>query len=305
MSGLDFTAMRRVRVKHQSIYPSYFLIPALLLYSALFILPSLLGFGFSLTNWNSYSTKISYIGFENFKEIFSVAGRSLSFLANTLKFAAVTTILKVGIGLMLALAVNHKLKTKSILRTVFYLPVVLSPLVIGLVFTSIFHPVYGLLNRMLSSAGLEGLTRQWLTDISTAMGAVMSVEVWRLSGYCMVIFLAGLQGIPNMYYEAAEIDGANAIQKFMRITLPFLKPAFTVNIILNIIRGLKVFDIIFVLTRGGPGYATGVMNTAVFYEFSAGRYGFATALGVVIFLITTVVAFAVLGVLNRNEEALA
>ena len=288
-------------MRRQSLYPGYFLVPALLLYSGLFILPSLLGFGFSLTNWNSYSSKISFVGFENFREIFSSTGRSLLFLANTLKFAIVTTILKVVLGLFLALAVNQEFRTRNVLRTVFYLPVVLSPLVIGLVFTSIFHPVDGLLNSTLRAVGLHGLTRQWLADVSTAMGAVMSVEVWRLSGYCMVIFLAGLQIIPRMYYEAADIDGANAFRKFLMITLPFLKPAITVNIILNLIWGLKVFDIVFVLTRGGPGYATGVLNTAVFYEFSAGRYGFATALGVVIFLITTIVAFAVLRILDRRE----
>jgi len=288
-------------VKRHSLYPQYFLIPALLLYSALFIVPSLLGFGFSLTNWNSYSSQIKYIGFENFREIFSASGRSLLFLWNTIKFALVTTVLKVVFGLLLALAVNRKLVTRNVLRTVFYLPVVLSPLVIGLVFTSVFHPVDGLLNNFLSAVGLHGLTRQWLADVSTAMGAVMSVEVWRLSGYCMVIFLAGLQVIPSMYYEAAEIDGAGGFKKFWMITVPFLKPAFTVNIILNLIWGLKVFDIVFVLTRGGPGYATGVLNTAVFMEFSAGRYGFATALGVVIFLITTVVAFAVLRLLDRRE----
>lgn len=288
-------------MKRQSLYPGYFLIPALLLYSALFILPSVLGFGFSLTNWNSYSDKISFVGLENFREIFSSSGRSLSFLANTLKFALVTTLFKVIIGLLLALALNRKFVTRNVLRTVFYLPVVLSPLVIGLVFTSIFHPVDGLLNSTLRAIGLGGLTRQWLVDVSTAMGAVMSVEVWRLTGYCMVIFLAGLHVIPSMYYEAADIDGANGLKKFWMITVPFLKPAFTVNIILNLIWGLKVFDIVFVLTRGGPGYATGVLNTAVFYEFSAGRYGFATALGVVIFVITTIVAFAVLRTLDRRE----
>ncbi len=288
-------------MKRQSLYPGYFLISALLLYSALFILPSILGFGFSLTNWNSFSNKIRYIGFENFREIFSSSGRSFSFLVNTLKFALTTTVLKVLIGLLLALALNRDFRTKNILRTVFYLPVVLSPLVIGLVFTSIFHPVDGLLNAILNAVGLHGLTRQWLADVSTAMGAVMSVEVWRLSGYSMVIFLAGLQVIPGMYYEAADIDGANGLKKFVMITLPFLRPAFTVNVILNLIWGLKVFDIVFVLTRGGPGYATGVLNTAVFYEFSAGRYGFATALGVVIFLITTFVAFVTLRLLDRRE----
>jgi raffinose/stachyose/melibiose transport system permease protein len=137
------------------------------------------------------------------------------------------------------------------------------------------------------------------------MPSVMAVEVWRMSGYCMVIFLAGLKVIPQNLFEAADIDGASAVQKFFKITLPFLQPSISINVILNLIWGLKVFDLIFVLTRGGPGYATGVLNTAVFFEYSSGRYGMATALGVVIFVITSIIALLVLRVLNRNTVELA
>jgi raffinose/stachyose/melibiose transport system permease protein len=137
------------------------------------------------------------------------------------------------------------------------------------------------------------------------MPTVISVEVWRMAGYCMVIFLAGLQTIPKSYYEAAEMDGAGYLQRLGHITLPFLRPALTVTTILNLVYGLTAFDIIFVLTRGGPGRITSVMNTAVFFEFSYGRYGIATALGVIIFAITLVIAFFTLKLLQRRETEVA
>jgi len=292
-------------MKARTIYPIAFILPALVLYLALFILPSLIGIGYSLTDWNAYSEEVHYIGFENFKDILSADPKNMLFIENTLLFAAVTTVLKVLIGLALALLLNRSLKTRNALRTVFYLPVVLSPLVIGLVFTSVFNPTRGLLTTALKLLGLGALARNWLVDMRTAMPSIMAVEVWRLSGYCMVIFLAGLKVIPESYFEAADIDGASRWQKFHRITFPFLQPALTINVVLNLIWGLKVFDIVFVLTRGGPGYATGVLNTAVFYEYSSGRYGAATALGVVIFAITSVFALFVLRLLNRRDVELA
>jgi raffinose/stachyose/melibiose transport system permease protein len=291
-------------MRSKTIYPQWFILPALVLYVALFILPSVIGFGYGLTNWNAWSNDLRWVGLENFAEIFSGDPRYLLFIWNTVLFAVVTTALKVAIGLGLALLLSGDLKSSNALRTIFYLPVVLSPLVIGLVFTSVLNPTRGLLTQALRAVGLGGLARNWLVDLSTAMPSVMAVEVWRMSGYCMVIFLAGLKVIPVSFYEAAEMDGASAIQRFRAITLPFLQPALSVTVILNLIWGLKVFDLVFVLTRGGPGYATGVLNTAVFFEYSSGRYGMATALGVVIFLITTVVALAVLRALTRRAVEL-
>jgi len=284
----------------KKIYPQYFIIPGFLLYTILFILPSVLGFGYSLTDWNVYTEKINFIGLENFVEIFTYPTNKL-LIMNTIKYAITTTVFKVIIGLFLALLLNEGLRSKNILRTIFYIPAILSPLVIGLVFTSIFNPVRGLLSQFLNIIGMGNFTHEWLADINTAMPAVMSVEIWRFSGYCMVIFMAGLQLIPRSLYEAAEIDGAGKIQKFSHITLPFLTPSITINIILNIIWGLKVFDIIFVLTKGGPGHLTEVLNIAVFTQFSAGRYGFATAFGVVIFIFTSAIAFTILRLLNKKK----
>ncbi len=283
------------------IYPQYFIIIGLLVYTIFYMVPSILSIGYSLTDWNTYRPEVNFVGLKNFKEIFVESGRYLKYISNTIIFAVVTTAFKVLFGLILALILNEAIRGKNILRAIFYIPVTLSPLAIGLMFTSIFKLDVGLVNRLLSSVGLDNLTRSWLHSAQTAMPAVMSVETWRGAGFCMIIFLAGLQTIPPSLYDAAKVDGANYLQRLIHLTIPFLKPAFVIIIVLNLIGGLKVFDIIFALTRGGPGDTTGVLNTAVFFAYSSGRYGFATALGVVSFILAMSVSFAAIRILTRRE----
>jgi raffinose/stachyose/melibiose transport system permease protein len=246
-----------------------------------------------------------FVGLANFVEIFSNDPKLLRFIGNTLLFTVVTTTGKIAIGLALALLLHEKSRGAAVLRTIFYLPVVLSPLIIGLIFRSIFDPSRGLINQALRAAGLDALARQWLADPATAMPAVMSVEIWRLTGFCMVVFLAGLQLIPRELYEAAKIDGAGAGWTFRAVTLPFLRHAFTINFVMNVIWGLKTFDIVFVLTRGGPGDLTGVMQTGIFLAFSSGLYGLATAMGVVMFVLTAGAALVTLRALSHREVDVA
>ena len=149
--------------------------------------------------------------------------------------------------------------------------------------------------------GLGSLALHWLTDVSLAMWSVIAVDVWRGVGYIMVILIAGLQAIPRDYYEAASIDGASGRQTFRHITLPLLMPVLTVTTVLNLLYGLKVFDIVFVLTRGGPGRATDTVFTAIFDDFSKGRYGIATALSTLLFLVMIVLSFATIRLMRREE----
>lgn len=289
-------------MNQKKIYPLYFLAIPAAIYGVLYFLPSLFSFYYAMTDWNSFSDQIHFVGFDNFIQIFEDGNGYLRSLKNTLLFAFATTVLKNVFGLLLALLLNTAMKTTSILRTVFYLPVTLSALVVGLMFSSVFHPEYGLINQVLSGIGLESLTRAWLVDKSTAMFSVILVEVWKSTGFNMVIYLAGLQTVPKMYYEAATIDGAKGWQIFSHITLPLIMPSISVNLILNLINGFKVFDLVFVLTKGGPGNLTQVLNTAVFQEFSAGRYGVSTAFGVILLLITAVVALSTLKILSSKSE---
>lgn len=292
---------RALQVNQKKTYPAYFLIFPLALYSIFFMIPSLMGLGLSFTNWNASSPDIKFVGFEHFINIFTNR-RNLLIIRNTFVVAVVTTIFKNLIGLLLALGLNRKFKSQNLLRSVYFFPVTLAPLIIGLVFISIFDVDSGVFNQFLNAVGLSALTNDWLGQINTALGAVIFVEIWRLVGQNMVIYLAGLQGISPDYLEAADIDGAGAWKKFWRITLPQLLPSIRINVILNIIAGLKIFDIVFVLTNGGPARATEVLNTSIFKEYSAGRFGFSTALGLVMFLITSIIAFGLLRAMSDGEE---
>ncbi|MBK8022621.1 MAG: sugar ABC transporter permease [Chloroflexi bacterium] len=283
------------------IYPFYFAFGALALYLAFVVLPGFMGIAYSLTDWNSYSTEVNFVGLDNFATIFSGSGSYLDYIKNTLVFTVYTIILKTIIGLFLAILLNYGVRRLAHLyRVIIYLPVVLPTIVVGLVFRSILNPRTGVLNEFFRAVGLDALAQPWLVNPDIAMFSVIGVDTWKGVGYIMVILLAGLQTIPQEYYEAAEIDGAGAVAKFVHITLPLLVPAITVVTILNLLYGLRVFDIIYVLTGGGPGYATDVVFTAVFDEFSKGRYGVGTALSSVLFVVMTAASFFIVRRLTRD-----
>lgn len=275
----------------KKVYTFKLVLPGLLLYTLLYLLPTVIGFGYSFTNWNIINfSNPKFIGLDNYITIFlTEANTYLKPVFNTILFAVVTAILKAVFGLALALLLNKGLKTKGILRAVFFMPYVIAPLIAGYVFSSILHP-QGILNEILRACNLDFLTHSWLTEMKTALPSVMFAEVWKMVGLNMVIFIAGLQTIPQSYYEAAAIDGANAWKSLTYITLPCLMPSITINAVLNVINGFNAFDLIVALTNGGPGDATAVINTLIYTEYGSGRLGMASALGVVIVIITTLIA---------------
>jgi raffinose/stachyose/melibiose transport system permease protein len=283
------------------IYPAYFIYGALTLYVVFVVVPGFMGIAYSFTDWNSYSTEVNFVGLDNFKTILSGGENYLDYIRNTLFFTLYTIILKTQIGLMLALLLSYGVRRFAHLyRVIIYLPVVLPTIVVGLVFRSILNPRNGVLNEFLRSIGLDALAQPWLVNPDIAMMSVIGVDTWKGVGYIMVILIAGLHTIPQEYYEAAEIDGASPFARFRYITLPLLVPALTVVTVLNLLYGLRVFDIIYVLTGGGPGYATDVVFTAVFDEFSKGRYGVGTALSSVLFIVMTIAGFFIVRRITRD-----
>jgi raffinose/stachyose/melibiose transport system permease protein len=290
---------RAPAVKNNSVYAGWFLVPAVAIYSILFVAPVVMGLAYSLTNWNSMSDVVKFIGLRNFNEIFALNSPYLKSLSITLVFTFFTLILKEVCGLGLALMLNGRIRSKNALRGIFFLPQTLSSLIIGIVFISILSPA-GLVNAFFRSIGLDGLARTWLVDPKLVLGATIFVEAWRMIGWNMAILLAGLQTIPLDYYEAAALDGASFWGQFFKITVPLLVPSLTITAVLNTIHGLKTFDLIFALTGGGPGSLTEVLNVSVFHEFSMGRYGMATALGVVVFAITATIAVLIKNAMLRN-----
>ncbi len=268
----------------------------------LYVAPSIMGIYYSFTDWNRFTTEMNFVGLDNYKRIFSGDYNYLSYIKNTFYFTIFTTVFKTFLGIGLALAVN-KIKFRNFHRAAIFFPAILSMIITGLIFKSILHPATGFLNQVLEMVGLEFLQQKWLTDIKYVFGSVMSVDIWRgMGGYIMTIFLAGLQSIPGSFYEASRVDGANAWQNFRFITLPpLLMPSITVTLVLNIIYGLRVFDIVYVLTNGGPGYATEVLYTAVFKEFGKGTYAVGNALSSIMVLVMVSIGFLIIKKLSKNE----
>jgi len=271
------------------------------LYVALFVLPSIIGVGYSFTDWSSYSDDISFVGWDNFATVFSPERNYLSAIFNTIWFTIASTIIKTVLALAFAMLLSRGIRGLNLHRAILYLPAVLSVLIVGIVFTSILDPSRGLLNETLRAVGLGDLAQKWLVDPHLVMWSVIAVDAWRGMGYIMTILLVGILSISPTYTEAAELDGANAWQRFVHVTLPLLRGTLAVVIVLNVLYGLKVFDIVYVLTNGGPGHRTEVLYTAVFKEFSSGRYAVGTALSTVMLLIMLILGVFMIRILTRNE----
>lgn len=288
-------------MKKERIYPWYFAAGAIFLYTALCVIPGIIGIGYSFTDWSAYAKEVHFAGLKNFKEIFSADTNYLKYITNTLLFTVVTTAAKSGLGLLFALALSKNIKMKNFHRGVMYMPSVLSILIIGLVFTSILNPKTGLLNETLRAAGMDSLTQQWLTNPKIAFWSVMGVDIWRGTGYIMTMLIVGILAIPQVYYEASSIDGANGWNKFLHITLPMLRQTMAVTIVLNVLYGMKVFDMVYALTNGGPGHTTEVMYTAVFKQFSQGLYAEGTTISSVMFIFMVIIGFFMIKILTKDE----
>ena len=282
-------------------YPLYFSMGAVVLYSLFMVLPGLMGFYLSFTNWNRYSSEINFVGLQNFALIFSKQNYWDS-ITNTIIFTLVTIALKTVVALLLALLLTKGLKRFfNFHRVIIYLPAIIPMIVVGIVFRSILHPTTGVLNEFLRAVGLDFLAQRWLTNQDIALYSVILVDTWKGVGFIMVILIAGLQVIPTEYYEAAQIDGANGWEEFWKITLPLLTPILTVTTVLNLLYGLRVFDVVWVLTNGGPGYATETVYTMVFKEFSKGRYGVSTALSTLLFVIMSIGGYWLINAMHPKE----
>jgi len=290
-------------VKKNKIYPWWFLVIPLLFYICFFLSPSLLGVGYSFTDWSSRSAidGTHFVGLKNYIEIFTSDTDYASGILHTLMFTVVSNIVKLIPALLLAVMLQEGLRGKGIYRTILYLPSILPFVIIGIVFKSIFNFDHGLLNTVLEALNLEFLQQKWLSDLDVVWKSIFGVDAWRGIGYCMTIFLAGLQTIPKSLYEAAKIDGANFWQRLRCITLPMLSGAVMINLVFGITYGLKVFDIVYVLTNGGPGHATEVLTTYSFQLYSTGNYGMSTALNAILLLITAVIGIVVVRTMSKRE----
>lgn len=286
----------------KKLYPWYFASGATLLFFLLCFLPGITGIFYSFTDWNNYTDDINFVGLKNYREVFQGNSQYITFITNTLMFTVVTTIAKTVMGLGLALLLTQKfIKMKNLQRMIIFSPQVMSYLVVGLVFRSMLHPTMGFLNNFLEDIGLDFLAMNWLTDLSWVFPSVMAVDTWKGMGYIMVVVIAGLMSISSSYYEAASIDGANFLQKTWYITLPLLRPILINVTVLNVTYGLRVFDMIYSLTNGGPGNATGVINTAVYREFSKGDFAMGTTLSSILYFIVLILLYFIIKAMENKE----
>lgn len=287
--------------QNKSIYSYWLAVPCLILYGFFFIIPAVMGLGLSFLNIRSFDfSQATFAGLRNYINVLSDSGMNIA-IKNSFIFAAVTTVLKVILGMVLAVFLNNKMRTTNFLRTVFFLPAVLSSVAVGLIFTAMMHPTRGIINIALRAAGLDALAQNWLTDPHLAIFSVAFIEVWKWTGFTMVILLAGLQSIPKNYYEVADIDGATVWQKFRCVTFPLVLPAFTNALVVNLIGGLKAFDIVQAVTKGGPGTATEVFGTLVYKSFGSGRYGEGCAASIILCIVILAVVLPIYRYLTARE----
>lgn len=278
-------------------------IPGLLLYILFFIIPAMGGLALSFVKILGFNLSTArFGGLQNYVDVFTQPNMRRA-IGNSFIFALITTIFKMGIGLSLAVALNRKMALTNALRTIFFLPAVINTVAVGLIFSSLLHPSNGLVNGFLRTVGLGALAQSWLVDTNLAIFSVCAIEIWKWSGFTMVILLSGMQTIGRDYYEAAEIDGADGFTKFKYITFPLLLPAFNNALILSIIGGLKVFDLIQATTQGGPGSATEVFGTLIYKSFGAGRLGEGCAASIILAVVIAAIALpAYKYIANREVE---
>ncbi len=287
----------------KNMYPQWFLVIPLVLYVCFYLMPSLLGVFYSFTDWSSrtLSNGLNFVGLQNYIDIFTSDKNYVTGIYHTIVFTIVSNIVKLIPALLLAIMLQEGLKGKGVYRTLLYLPSILPFVIIGLVFKSILNYNTGLLNTVLDALHLGIFKQKWLSDLSVVWKSIYGVDAWRGIGYVMTIFLAGLNTIPKSYYEAAQIDGANFWQRLSHITLPMLSGAITINLVFGITYGLKVFDIVYVLTNGGPGHATEVLTTYSYQLYSSGQYGMSTALNAILLVITAAIGVLVVKVMSKKE----
>jgi multiple sugar transport system permease protein len=279
---------RRSRLRRRNTLLGWsFILPNFVGFALLTLVPIVVLFYMSLTNWNVFGTA-NWVGFDNFERLIGDGSFRIAVL-NTLYYSALHIPLTFVVALGLALLLNNKLRGVAFFRTAAFFPYITSIVAIAIVWNLLFSPDYGPINEILRFFGMEN-PPGWLTSSDWAMPAVVIVSTWRDMGYYMILFLAGLQTVPRELHEAARVDGASTIQRFFNVTLPSLRPTtFFVTVMLTI-NSFKIFDLILVMTEGGPGQSTLVISQFIYTKgFEESQFGYASAASVALFFMCIIV----------------
>ena len=278
-----------------------FLLPALLLFVGILIAPIIMSAVYSLTEWNGFTTP-EFIGIKNYVELFTSKSINISrALKNVFLLALLSCCIQLPFALWLALRLARPIKGRTALLSIYFMPVLISTVVIGQLWLKIYNPDYGVLNVFLRSVGLENLTRVWLGNKKTALGAAFVPILWQYVGYHMLLMYAGVKGVPNDLIEAAMLDGCTRSQVSRYIIIPYIRPILRVSVIFAVTGSLKSFDLIYVLTNGGPSHTTEVPSTLMISMlFLRNRYGMGSAIAVMLIILCFV--FAILINMLFKEE---
>ncbi len=281
-----------------------YIAPALALYAVFFLWPLAQLFYLSMVKWDGLAPKV-FVGLHNYGELLTSDPRFWLALEHNALWLVGAVSVPTTIGLFLAVFLARTpLCGRLALRTIFFLPQVLSSVVVAIIWRWIYNPDYGALNTILRGVGAAGLARGWLGDEGLALPALFVASSWVLYGFCMVVFLAALQGIDEAYYDAAKVDGANALQQFWYVTLPAIRGPLSTVILLSAIGAFQVFDLVFIITRGGPAWSTMVLS--VYMYDSAFRYnklGYGSAVAIVLGVLILAFSIVFLRVRERLEAA--
>ncbi len=287
---------RRRDGRRRSPYPHWFFLPAAVVYAVLFLVPTLLSFYFSLTRWTIFSSE--FIGLDNFAQFFSEPALTKGFV-NTFVYAVVTSGAKVVLGMALGLLLTSQIVGRGYLRSVVFFPVLVSTVGVGITFQVLMNPEKGVVNQALGAFGIDQVG--WLTNPSLALFSVALVDIWKGVGLATVIYMAGIVSIPNEYREAAKVDGAGAWTTFRNIVLPLSWPATSTVVTLSLIGGLRSFDLIWAMTKGGPGFTSDVIASVIYKQYQAGFYGLSTAGNVILFIAVTAIVIPLTRFLSKKE----
>ncbi|WP_069998679.1 carbohydrate ABC transporter permease [Cellulosilyticum sp. I15G10I2] len=287
-----------MKVKTKNIMNLFYL-PAIILFVAFVVFPFTQGIRISFTNWNGYSQAYKYIGLDNYIRFFKDKNILQAFV-NTIIYGFGSTLFQNVLGLAYALFLNSKFRGRSVVRTIIYMPVMIAPLIMGYMMYFIVQYDGGSLNDIMIFFGKGAV--DWMAQGPRAVLIMTFINILQFVGISMVIYLAGLQNISEMYYEAASIDGVNAWGQFKYITLPLLLPAISSAVVLNLIGGLKLFDIIMALTAGGPGYSTHSLSTMVTNMYFRGQHaGYSATIGIFTFIFIMIVSNVIVHYFDKKE----
>ena len=255
-----------------------------------------MSFYFAFTRWTLFDA--TFTGLDNFRQFFSEQALRDG-LWHTVVYAVVTSGLKVVLGMLLAVLLTSSIRVRGLLRSLVFFPVLVSTVAVGITFSVLLAPDTGLVDTVLGWVGISG--PDWLGNANTALISIALVDVWKGVGLATVIYIAGVLSIPRDYYEAVDVDGGGAWQKFWNVTLPLSRPATFTVILLSFIGGLRSFDLIWTMTKGGPGFSSDVIASVIYKEYQAGFFGLATAGNVILFILVTVIVYPLFRYFNSKE----